>query len=117
MKGIFKLMKVVVFISFAWFVVGAAKPYWNKYWLGQTIENAAIYGTKNNIMATRRFLTQKMNEQGSDFTGEDFTIEKDINNSATISITYSDKISFFGVDLISLHFTIEKTASEVQSMF
>ena len=116
MKAILKLIKIAIFIAFAWCIVSAAKPYWNKYWLGQTIKNAAIYGTKNSVIDTRRFLTEKMNEEGNDFTGEDFTIEKDENNSATISITYSDEISIFGVNLKSLHFTIEKTASEVKSI-
>jgi hypothetical protein len=116
MKDILKLMKIVVLISFAWCIVCVVKPYWNKYWLGQTIKNAAIYGTKNSVIDTRRFLAREMDEEGRDFSGEDFRIEKDIN-SATISITYSDKISIFGINLTSLHFTVEKTALEVKSIF
>jgi hypothetical protein len=116
MKNILKLIKIAIFIAFAWCVVSAVKPYWNKYWLGHAIENAAIYGTKRSVQDTRKFLTEKLNEEGRIFTGEDFTIEKDENNNVTISITYSDEISLFGVSLKSLHFTVEKTVSEVKSI-
>jgi hypothetical protein len=116
MKDILKFIKIAIFIVFAWCIVSAVKPYWNKYWLGQAIENAAIYGTKRSVQDTRKFLTDKMNKEGRNFTGEDFTIEKDENNNVTISITYSDDINIFGVKLKSLYFTLEKSVSEVESI-
>ena len=116
MKDILKLIKIAIFIAFAWCIVCAVKPYWNKYWLGQTIKNAAIYGTKRSVQDTRKLLTEKMNEEGCNFTGEDFTIDKDENNNVTISITYSDEINIFGVNLKSLYFTLEETVSEVESI-
>jgi hypothetical protein len=116
MKNILKLIKIAILIAFAWCIVSAVKPYWNKYWLGQAIENAAIYGTKRSVQDTRKFLTEKMNEDGHNFAGKDFTIEKDENNNVTISIRYSDEINIFGVKLKSLYFTLEKTVSEVESI-
>ena len=56
--------------------VCVAMPYWDKFWLGFDVESAAIYGTKNSIAETRRFLTKKMVESGQRFRGEDFYIEK-----------------------------------------
>ncbi len=106
--------KVVVFVVLIWCAVSSIKPYWNNYWLGQAIEFAAIYGTKNSLEATRNFLDTKMKEEWRDFAGEDFTIEKDEHKNVTISFTYSDEIRVFGLKLKTLEFTVEKTAFEVK---
>ena len=47
MKDIVKLIKIAIFIAFAWCIMCAVKPYWNKYWLGQAIKNAAIKEQQN----------------------------------------------------------------------
>jgi hypothetical protein len=117
MKDVFKLIKIAICIALAWLVLNGVRPYWNKYWIGQTIHNAAIYGTKNSIEDTRRFLNKAMSDAGRDFSGNDFVIEKDEKNTVTISLKYRDEIRVFGVKLKSLDLTVEKTASEVESIF
>ena len=112
-----KFLNLIFLIIIIWVVVGMVRPYWDKYWLGQDVETAAIYGTKNSVEETRRFLTKKMKEAGCDFTGEDFRIIKDKDNNVTISITYYDKIDVFGVILKELKFTLKKTVSEVKAAF
>jgi hypothetical protein len=112
-----KLLNFIFLIIIIWVVVSIVRPYWNKYWLGQDVEAAAIYGTKNSVVDTRRFLSQKMKEAGRDFTGEDFTITKDEENNVTISITYYDAIRVFGVTLKELEFTLKRTMSEVKATF
>ena len=112
-----KFLNLIFLIIIIWVVVGMVRPYWDKYWLGQDVETAAIYGTKNSVGETRRFLTKKMKEAGCDFTGEDFRIIKDKDNNVTISITYYDKIDVFGVILKELKFTLKKTVSEVKAAF
>lgn len=112
-----KILNLIVLIIIIWVVVSIVRPYWDKYWLGQDVEAAAIYGTKKSVGDTRAFLTQKMKEAGRDFTGEDFRITKDENNNVTISITYYDEIRVFGVILKELKFTLKKTMSEVKATF
>ena len=89
------------------------RPYWDKYWLGNDMEAVAIYGTKNTIPHTKAFLTRKMKMAGRDFTAKDFTIEKEENNTTTISITYEDSIIIFGQVVKTLKFKVEKTKKEV----
>ena len=113
-KGIFMLVVCAVFI---WCAVSSIKPYWDNYWLGQAIEVAAVYGTKNSLEATRKFLDTKMKEEGRDFAGEDFTIEKDEENNVTIRITYGDEIRVFGLKLKALELRVEKTAFEVKEFY
>jgi len=84
---------------------------------GEAVEAAAIYGTKNTIPKTRKFLTKKMKEEGWDSTGEDFVIEKERNNTVTIRITYGDEIRLFGHTVRELEFTVEETREEVEEMF
>ena len=92
------------------------RPYWNKYWLGYEMRDAAIYGTKNSISDTRTFLSEKIRNDWPDFSGEDFFIEKDENDNVTVGIEYCDAISVFGVNLKELQFTVERTASEVDAV-
>jgi hypothetical protein len=108
---------VIVCLILLWGVVCVVRPYWDKYWLGEDIRAAAIYGTKHGERKTRMLLTKKMMESGNDFRGEDFSIEKDEQNNVTISIEYIDEIRFFWMTLKELEFTVEKTASEVEAMF
>ncbi len=111
-------MKDVIKITIAIFVIlciaSAVSPFWNRYWLGKELEKVCVYGTKNSVEDTRKYLRQKMKEKRYDFRGEDFFIKKDENNRVSISITYTDKISVLGVTLKELEFTVETTASEVE---
>jgi hypothetical protein len=111
------LFWLVLFGVFIWCAVSAVKPYWERYWLGRTVETAAIYGTKHTIEKTRKFLTKRMNEEGWDFDGGDFTIEKEKDKTVTISITYGDEIRIFGHTVKELEFTVERTSEEVEEMF
>ena len=112
MKGI---IKVILFLIFTWCVVSAVRPYWNRHGLEKELKTASIYGTKNSIEDTRKYLDKKMKDEGYGFEGQDFIIEK--NNTVSISITYNDEISIFGVTLKELEFTVEKTSSEVKEFF
>ncbi|MBW2616666.1 MAG: hypothetical protein JRD02_10890 [Deltaproteobacteria bacterium] len=116
MKTFSNIVKIAACIVFIWCVSSAAKPYWNKYWLGHEIRSAAIYGTKNSISDTRTFLIEKIKYDWPGFRGDDFFIEKDTNDNVTVGIEYCDAISVFGVSLKELEFTVEKTASEVDAI-
>jgi hypothetical protein len=112
-----KIIDLVILIVFMWCVVSVVGPYWSRYRFKNDLEAAAIYGTKNSIEETRRFLNKKMEEEGRDFDGEDLIIEKDENNKVRLSLTYSDKISAFGIVLKELEFTVKATAHEVKEYF
>ncbi|MBW1798381.1 MAG: hypothetical protein JRJ21_08265 [Deltaproteobacteria bacterium] len=116
MKSFSNIVKIAACIVFIWCVVSTARPYWNKYWLGHEIRAAAIYGTKNSISDTRTFLVERIKYDWPGFRGDDFFIEKDINDNVTIGIAYCDAISVFGVSLKELEFTVEKTALEVDAI-
>ena len=112
-----KIVNYAVLIALIWIAVNVARPYWHKYWIGQDIEAAAIFGTKKSVSDTKGFLTRKMREAGRSFTGNDFKIAKDEKNNVTISLSYYDEIRVFGIKLTELEFTIEKTKSEVKETF
>ena len=112
-----KIVGYAVLLALIWIAVSIARPYWHKYWIGQDIEAATIFGTKNPVGDTRGFLTRKMKEAGRSFTGNDFKIAKDEKNNVTISLSYYDEIRVFGITLTELEFTIEKRKSEVQEKF
>jgi len=112
-----KIMSYAVLIALLWIVVSIARPYWYRYRIGQNIEAAAIFGTKNSVGDTRAFLTRKMKEAGRSFTGDDFKIAKDEKRNVTISLSYLDEISVFGLTLTELDFTVEKRKSEVKEKF
>ncbi len=105
-------IKVIIAIFIVVCIVSALKPFWDSYWLGKELENVCVFGTKNSVEDTRAFLTKTMQEKGYDFSGDDFSIEKDEKNRIQISITYMDEIDIFGVTLKELRFTVEKSASE-----
>jgi hypothetical protein len=111
------LFWLVLFGVFIWCAVGVVKPYWDRHWLGRTVEAAAIYGTKHTIPKTRKFLTKRMNEEGWGFDGGDFTIEKERDKTVTVRITYADEIRIFGRTVRELEFTVERSAEEVEEMF
>lgn len=112
-----KVLDLVIVLIFLLIVVSVVRPYWHKYWIGQEIEAAAIYGTKNSVEDTRDYLSKKMSESGRDFTGDDFRITKDDDNTVTISLTYYDEIRIFGLVLKDLKLTVEKTKLEVEATF
>ena len=76
------------------------------------LKDAATYATKNSVEDTRKMLTRRMYEAERSFSGKDFYIEKDKNNTSTVGITYIDKIRVFGVTLKQLKFTVEESSRE-----
>jgi hypothetical protein len=113
MKKIFSYVLLIAAIILA---VSAARPYWDRYWIGKEIEAAAVYGTKHSIQDTMGFLSKKLNQAGYQFPQEDFKIEKDEKNRVTITLKYRDAISFLGKKLKDLAFTVKKTVSEVKDV-
>ena len=115
-----KLGKVFLYVVCAILVlmfISVGLPYWNRYRMGSELEAAALYGTKNGILATRKFLIEKTEERGFDFDPDDITIEKDENNTVFISLTYTDEISILGITLKELEFTLEASARETEQAF
>ena len=112
-----KIVGYAFLLALIWIAVSIARPYWHKYWIGQDIEAAAIFGTKKSESDTREFLTKRMRDAGHNFTGNDFKIAKDEKNNVTISLSYYDRISVFGITLHELEFTVERSKSEVQEKF
>ena len=115
-----KLGKVVLYIVTAilvWLLIATIWPYWNRYQMGSDLEAAALYGTKNGILATRKFLMEKTEERGFDFDPEDITIEKDEKNGVYISLTYIDEIRFLGMTIKELEFSLEVSAEEIREVF
>ena len=107
-------VKIIMALFLILCIVSVVWPFWDRYWLGKELERVCVYGTKNGVEETRKLLSQKMEEKRYDFTGDDFSIEKDENNRIYISITYTDEISILGMTLKELRFTVEKGASEVE---
>jgi hypothetical protein len=108
-----KTFQYIIAIAVVILAICAARPYWDKYWIGKEMETAAIYGTKNSIQDTLNFLTDKLKKSGYDFRQDDFHIEKTANNRVTISVQYKDSIRVYTLVLKELNLSIEKTASEV----
>jgi len=117
MKDLKGIALILVLFLFAWFLYGGISPYWNKRGLDKVLEAASMYGTKHTIESTRKYLNKKMKERGSDFTGEDFDIEKDEHRTVTIGIIYTDEMRVFGLTLKEIEFTSVKTAYEIQEVF
>ena len=108
------VIKVIIGIFIIVRIVSAIWPFWDRYWLGKELENICVYGTKNSVEDTRRFLSERMKEKGYEFSGDDFSIEKNEKNTVYISITYRDEISVLGKTLKELRFTVESSAHEVK---
>jgi len=113
MKKMFAYVLVIAAVVFA---VSAARPYWDKYWIGKSIEVAAVYGTKHSIQDTRAFLVERMKESGYPFSLDNIQIEKDEKNRVTITFRYQDTVSVFGRKVKDLVFTVRKTVSEVKNV-
>jgi hypothetical protein len=109
-----EVIKVIIAIFVIVGIVSALWPFWDRYWLGKELENVCVYGTKNNVEDTRKFLSERMKEKRYDFSGDDFSIEKDEKNRVYISITYTDEIRVLGMTLKELRFTVERSAYEVE---
>jgi hypothetical protein len=109
MKDVIKVL-IAVFIVVC--IVSALWPFWDRYWLGKELENICVYATKHSVEETRKFLSERMKEKRYDFSGDDFTIDKDEKNRVRISITYIDEISILGKTIKELSFTVEKSATE-----
>lgn len=115
MKAIKTAFRFIISIIFIWCMINTVRPFWDRYWLELQIEAVTIYGTKNSIDGIKDFLNNAMIEEGYDFLAEDFIIEKDESNNVSITITYIDEISVFGVTLTEIEFRVEATASEVEA--
>jgi hypothetical protein len=107
---------IVFFVAWCAFL-STARPYWNNYWLGLQLDAASVYGTKHSVEDTRNFLSDKMEDEGYGFKGDDFIIEKDETNRVSIRITYVDEISIFGLTLKELKFTAERSSNEVKEHY
>ncbi len=114
MKDIIKIV-LVLFVIVC--IVSVVRPYWVRRGLANELKTASIYATKNSIKDTKKFLDKKMMDGNYGFEGEEFTIEKNKDNSVSISITYIDEISIFGLTLKELEFTVEKSSSEVKALW
>jgi hypothetical protein len=106
----------IVSIGVLFLIVCAIWPYWNRYMINSDLKAAAIYGTKNSINDTRKLLVEKIRERGYHFDPEQFHIEKDENNTVSITFTYHDKMSFFGFTLKELEFTLDVVQQEVDAL-
>jgi hypothetical protein len=60
---------------------------------------------------------EKTAERGYELDAEDILVEKDEKKNVYISLTYVDEISFFGVTLKELEFTLEAEARETKEAF
>jgi hypothetical protein len=116
-----EVMKSVIFyivsIGLVLLIGCSIWPYWNKYLITSDLKSAAIYGTKHNLEDTQNLVTEKIKESGYVFDSDNLNIEKDENNNVSISLTYKDKINFFGIDLKDLQFTVDVNEKYVREAF
>jgi len=111
-----KAILYIVSIGLICLIACAIWPYWNKYRINSDLKAVALYGTKNSIKDTRKFLSEKVKARGYDFDLEEIYIEKDENNTVSIKWTYQDEISFFGLILKELEFTLDVTELETKAI-
>ena len=112
-----KAIFYIISIGLIWLIVCAILPYWNQHGIKSDLKAAVLYGTKHSIEDTEKFLSKKVKERGYDFGPEEFDIEKDENNTVSISLTYQDEISFFGFILKKLEFSLYVTKRETKEFF
>ena len=112
-----KAIFYIVSIGLIWLIVCAILPYWNQHGIKSDLKAAVLYGTKHSIEDTEKFLSEKVKERGYDFGPQEFNIEKDENNTVSISLTYQDEISFFGFILKKLEFSLDVTKRETKEFF
>jgi len=58
---------------------------------------------------------KKDRRQGYCFDPENLDIDKDENNAVTIAFTYHDQISFFGMEIKELEFSLEVTEKNIKT--
>ncbi len=113
-------MKKIIFYIFSigllLLIVSAILPFWHKFLITSDMKEAAIYGTKNSISDVEELLQKKIEERGYVVEPEDLNIEKDEDNTVTISLIYRDKISFLGIVLKELEFTLDVTEKYLKEM-
>lgn len=112
-KVIFYIVAIIIVLL----IVATVRPFWNRYQMGTDLKAAALYGTKHNILATRKFLLEKTEERGFELDNEDITIEKDEKNNVFISLTYTDEIGILGITIKEIEFTVEASAREVEEAY
>ena len=81
------------------------------------MEEAALYGTKHSVADTQTLLSKKIEERGYVFDPENLYIEKDEDDTVKIDLTYQDKISFLGIVLKELEFTLDVTEEYIKPAF
>ena len=107
----------IVSLFILYLIFCAVLPFWHRYEMQSDLDAAALYATKHGISETRALLINKAAERGYELDAEDFTIEKDEKHTAYITLTYMDEISFFGITLKELEFTLEASARETKEAF
>jgi hypothetical protein len=112
-----KLILYIVSIGILLLIVCSVWPYWNKALITSDLKSVAIYGTKHGTEDIESLLSEKMQERGYVFDSENLDIEKDEHNNVSISLTYDDKISFFGIVLKKLEFTIDVSQNYSKEIF
>jgi hypothetical protein len=112
-----KAIFYIISIGLIFLIVCAIWPYWTQHGIKSDLKEAALYGTKHSIEDTEKFLSEKLKERGYDFGPREFYIEKDENNKVSISLTYQDEISVFGLILKELEFTLDITKRETKEFF
>ena len=108
-----KLILYIVSIVLILLAVSAIWPYGKKYLVKSDLKEAALYGTKHSIEDTQVFLSGKLKERGYIFDPSDLHVEKYENKTVSIRLTYQDKISFFGIVLKELEFTLDVTERHI----
>lgn len=111
-----KIFYYIFTIGLLLLIGSAILPFWHKFLITSDMKEAAIYGTKNSILDIEELLQEKIEERGYVLEPEDLNIEKDENNTVTISLIYRDKISFLGIDLKELEFTLDVTENYIKEM-
>lgn len=112
-----KLIFYIVSIGLILLIGCAILPYWNKYLITSDLKTAALYGTKHHIEDIQSLVSEKIEERGYVFDSENLNIEKSENNTVSISLTYQDRINFFGIVLKELTFTVDVTEEYTKEAF
>ena len=108
-----KLILYILSIGLIVLIVSAIWPYGKKYFMKSNLKEAALYGTKHSIEDTQKYLSEKLKEKGYVFDPSELHIDKYENKTVSIKLTYQDKISFFGIVLKELEFTLEVTERHI----
>jgi|WetSurSiteA1Bulk_404760.scaffolds.fasta_scaffold36044_3 hypothetical protein len=112
-----KIILYIVSIGLILLIGSAIYPYWNRFLITSDLEEAALYCTKHSIADTQRLLSDKIEQRGYIFDPENLYIEKDEDKTVTIGLTYNDKISFFGIVLKELEFSLDVTERYINEVF